>query len=684
MLKKNFPLFLPLCFVFLVLASGSVFAANAGDPQRQDFAAAAKQFNDGEYKQALAQYWKILKAEPDSKEAILNEAIIYKYLGDYEKAAWEYRRLLKIQPDKLIYFGLGEVYYLDSQPDRALKSFRQALALGQEGALIHFWMAECYRDKADIPQAVSEYKKAVTLDSEFAVAYMELGRIYKQQQDWTAAEQALLRVRKLDPSIRQVFTGLAEVYYARQKYSEALEAFRKVKSIDPQNKKAQIYTDKIMKIAGCTLKPELKSKEAQRLAEKMPKIVVPVSEGGPLVSVHIGDLKRLRFKCASGFTLKTAKKKKIFLRGAKNCLYNIISKGREMIISSGGKTLFRTAHPFLIVPDDTPATILIFDVKFGQGNYWAASMDGSYRGSLQIGILPGGDIRLINILNMEEYIYGVLPSEMSADWPLQALKAQAIAARTEAYTKMNRHKKEGFDFCSQVHCQVYSGARVEDPRSNQAVDETRGIIAEYKGKSIDAIYSNSCGGHTQGNIFGNQEYIPYLEGKPDFIGPSGFSFPLSPLELEDWLWSNNIAALCNNEKFSRNSNFRWMRIYNQKEISRLVAKKKDVGSIRNIEILDRSISGHIKRIRIIGTKGTLTVKEELPIRRLLGNLRSSMFSVDIKRGRAGAEEFIFYGGGWGHAVGMCQVGAATMAEKGYNYEQILKFYYTGIQLKKMY
>ena len=686
-MKRNFS---PLIFLFVLLAVvlmplHPVISAPAGS-LRGVFDKAKDLFNNGDYDRALVEYKTALNITPDSIEAILNMAILYKDVQDYKKSIREYSRLLKIKPDKLIYFNLGEVYYLNAQADEALKFFERALELGQKGALIHFWMGECYRTKQDEENAINEYKKALIADPEFALAYLQIGRIYKQKRSWTEAERALERVKETDPSMTDVFTELAEVYYNQENYEQALEAFRKVKSIDPANEEAQLYTEKIMKLAGSKLGEKLKSRETQRLAEKTPKAVGPVkAAGAPLLSVHIGDLNRLRFKCSADFSLEEKEEGRVFFQGSRETLYNIEVEGKKVAINSENKKLAETGKPFLIVPGDKDATTLIFDVKFGEGNYWAASMDGSYRGKLELSVLADNNIRLLNIINMEEYIYGVLPSEMDSSWPLQALKAQAIAARSEAYAKMNRHKKDGFNFCSQVHCQVYSGARVEDPRTNQAVKETCGVIAVYNEKPIDAIYSNSCGGHTQGNIFGEQENIPYLSGKPDFIGDNGFSFPLSPLELEDWLWGKNISAFCNNDKISRNSNFRWMRFYDAEELSRLVAKEKNIGRVRGLEIMGRSRSGHIKKVKITGSKGILIMEKELKIRRLLGNLRSSMFCLDIKKNRQGqAEEFIFYGGGWGHAVGMCQVGAATMAEQGYDYEQILKFYYTGIELKKMY
>jgi SpoIID/LytB domain protein len=274
---------------------------------------------------------------------------------------------------------------------------------------------------------------------------------------------------------------------------------------------------------------------------------------------------------------------------------------------------------------------------------------------------------------------------MPSDWPMEALKTQAIAARSEAYRKLNRHKEQGYDFCSGVHCQVYSGAKVETKNSNAAIDQTEGLVAFYNDEAIDAVYSNSCGGHTQGNIFGNRRVVDYLKEKQDSIKPTGFYFPLSPLELEDWLWSTNIPVFCNNEKFSRRSNFRWQRLYTKEQLQELIRKQLDIGGLISIDITERLPSSHVHRIKITGTKGEFLVEKELNIRKLLGNLRSGMFNIDVSVDKENtANEFLFYGGGWGHGVGMCQVGAATMADHGFNCSEILKFYYSGINIRKLY
>jgi len=273
---------------------------------------------------------------------------------------------------------------------------------------------------------------------------------------------------------------------------------------------------------------------------------------------------------------------------------------------------------------------------------------------------------------------------MPSHWPLEALKAQAIAARSEAMVKLGRHKLQGFDFCADVHCQVYSGVEKETEITNQAVDETRGTIMSYDAKPVDAVYSSTCGGHTQDNIFSSTD-VAYFKGIADILEKPDIKFPLSPFELENWFKNPPADILCDVPQYSKASNFRWVRVYSADELRDIVSKTKDIGDIKKILVLKRKKSGHIDSIRIIGEKSSLVVEKELNIRKAFGNLRSSMFKVEIKFGPdKSAKLFLFYGGGWGHGVGMCQAGACGMALRGKDYKDILRHYYHGVELKKIY
>ena len=220
---------------------------------------------------------------------------------------------------------------------------------------------------------------------------------------------------------------------------------------------------------------------------------------------------------------------------------------------------------------------------------------------------------------------------------------------------------------------------------NKYVDEAQGLIMTSDGKPIDALYSSSCGGHTQNNIFGERKEISYLRGSPDYESGKK-NFPLAPYFLDQWLrFPDEDILLCSLKGVIPRGQFRWVRTYSVDEMNMMANKLVDIGAVKEIIILKRETSGHISSLKIIGTKSSVIVDKELPIRKALGNLRSSLFKLELKKSKDGAiEEFIFFGGGWGHGVGMCQSGACGLAKAGKNFQEILRRYFDGVKLEKIY
>ncbi len=672
-----------LCLFFLQAVD---IQAQGSDIYRKHLYRARVFFNLGEHKQALAEYAQAAKIRPEDKIAALNKALIYKNMRLYKKATAVYKRLLKNGQSRILFKNLGEVYYLDAMPDEAINYFNKALKIEPGDAGIYFWLGRCFEDKKDMQKATEAYRQAIKLDDEFAIAHLCLANIYKENRMWKEAQKEYEKTAKLDPSIKDVYPALMSVYFNQRHYEQALRASRKVQAVDPDNSLAKKYIREIHRISGKGLGKKLQKKEQVRIKSSFAKkVALKKVPNAPIVQVHIGDVKRLRFKTGADFSIKDIESREVLFRGKKDKLYALVQQKEGIAFLDGNKKILDFKKGISIAHNDPHSTILIFDVEAGKGKYWASKSDRIYRGKLKIYPLEESCLRIVNVLNMEEYLYGVLPSEMPSSWPQEALKAQAVAARSEAYRKINRHKEHGYDFCSGVHCQAYNGAKVETEATNAAIDSTTGLVAVYDGKPIDAVYSNSCGGHTQGNIFGERIDMPYLQHKQDSFLPTGFFFPLSALELEDWLFSDHISVFCNNKAFSRKSNFRWQRLYTRRQLETLINKKKNIGRLISIDIKERHPSSHVHSIKIKGSKGEFIIEKELNIRNLLGDLRSGMFNIDVKLDKKGkAESFLFYGGGWGHGVGMCQVGAATMAERGFDFREILKFYYTDITIEKIY
>ena len=268
-----------------------------------------------------------------------------------------------------------------------------------------------------------------------------------------------------------------------------------------------------------------------------------------------------------------------------------------------------------------------------------------YRGDLIIRA-SNSKLILINEVSLDEYLYGVLSSEVPPDWPWAALRAQAVAARTYALFRMKSTQSKHFDLDDSTSSQVYSGISREHPRTSQAVNETRGIVLSYQNQIAETFFHSNCGGHTTGtrSVWGKD--IPYLRGIRD--------------------------SHCRREKHAD-----WEVSISKTEAQRrLSSASKLKGSLISLHPYDRDESERWEMVRIEGSGGDVKVKSS-SFRLALGAdiLRSTHFSL-IPRG----DEYIFKGRGWGHGIGLCQEGAKVKAGKGWDYRKILRNYYPGTRL----
>lgn len=353
------------------------------------------------------------------------------------------------------------------------------------------------------------------------------------------------------------------------------------------------------------------------------------------------------------------------------------------------------------------------NVVIGKEFHWQQCRNERFEGDLVI-ITNGEELVAINEIDLERYIYSVIASEMSATSFVELLKAHAVISRSWVlsaigsatpssaatfYTDRSdtddpvyirwyeRDAHRLFDVCADDHCQRYQGIPSQEPTAlREAIDSTAGEVLVYDGKICDARFSKCCGGYTErfSSCWAEVDY-PYLTVLPDSDGSrlqpitdeaTARSFVLSsPDVFCNTADSNIIRQVFNDYDRSTKSFFRWKVTYSVDEISEIVASRSgiDFGSILDLVPVQRTASGRIVRLRIVGTRHTATVGKELEIRRWLSrtHLYSSAFVVD----RDNCGRFVICGAGWGHGVGLCQIGAAVMAHKGYSYRSILRHYY---------
>ncbi|HDS09405.1 MAG TPA: SpoIID/LytB domain-containing protein [Firmicutes bacterium] len=274
-----------------------------------------------------------------------------------------------------------------------------------------------------------------------------------------------------------------------------------------------------------------------------------------------------------------------------------------------------------------------------------------YRGTLMIipSVTPD-KYYLINVIDLEEYLLGVVAEEIPHAWHIEALKAQAIAARTYAYEKMINNKPNAkYDVLATDMSQVYGGVNSERESTTNAVKETKGIIMTYRGKPIAAFFHSTCGGGTDDAAYVWGSNFPYLRKVScTYCKPSPhyeWNYIIDIDKLEDILDKNGY----------------------------------DIGYIKKISLVGKSDAGRIKDIEIAGSKKTVRISSN-NFRIMVGakNLKSTRFSATLK-----SRKLYLSGNGFGHGIGMCQWGAKGMAEHGYKYNEILRHYYKNINLKKI-
>lgn len=360
-------------------------------------------------------------------------------------------------------------------------------------------------------------------------------------------------------------------------------------------------------------------------------------------------------------------------------------------------------------PDDS---FSLMDVVIGVNFHWQRLETQTFRGSLRL-LADGGKIWAINDLPVEDYLESVISSEMSAQSSLPLLMAHAVISRSwlmsqiDGNTAPNTQASHGdafirwydhtdhtlFDVCADDHCQRYQGITKEtSPNVAEAIRRTRGELLTYGDEICDARFSKCCGGAMEEFQYcWDDTPKPYLKGIGDTPEET-----IPDLTVEEnarqWILSSPksfcnttdkriLSQVLNDYDQETTDFYRWRVSYTQEELSKLVEKKlgAGLGIITDMRPLKRGTSGRICELRITGTKKTIVVGKELEIRRALSesHLYSSAFVVE-KQG----DTFTLIGAGWGHGVGLCQIGAAVMGDKGYAYDEILRHYYPGAEIEK--
>jgi len=362
----------------------------------------------------------------------------------------------------------------------------------------------------------------------------------------------------------------------------------------------------------------------------------------------------------------------------------LVRRPTGTIVARSGGTTIRNAGVLWFAPRRPSETITVADVPTNTGGSQLVTgvEDRRYWGAVYVALDRDGSLVAANAVPEDKLLAGIVPAEMYPEAPAEALAAQAIAARTELLQKIGRRNlADPFLLCSTQQCQVYAGAGKEDPRTTRAIEQTRGIVLLRDGGGlVDARYSASCGGHGEDNdaLWGGAP-DPSLRGRPD--APAGGPARVTDANVGAFLDSGG-DAWCARGPMDRmaKAHFRWTeRVPADELTARVGAQYPGIGRVMALVPRQRGASGRVGALAIQGERGAATVRGDLPIRRLLGGLRSTLFEV-----RRDGDAFVFRGAGFGHGVGMCQLGAMGMAGAGKTHAQILAHYYRGTHLHRLY
>ncbi len=524
----------------------------------------------------------------------------------------------------------------------AVELFRNSLSLHQRNPMAWFFLGRLLLDRGDATQAESCFRKVLDQDADLTVALTPLAQSLLEQKRYGEAYPLLLRARNMLADHTRVDSMIAEIQKEHPELSRARTA-----------------------------------DQVRREQVSVPPHVVPVSEGESvpmLIRVGLADeLKEVSLKAGGDYVIKgtvdgnpvSAKGSELDLLKVRTDTYGIsvtAQDGSELLHSGGAVTLTYV---------DPGSTTMIFDLLTEKGSFFATTQDRAYRGSIEF-VQDQSGLTVINSLPLPAYLYSVLPSEMPASWPEEALKAQAVAARSYTLASLGRFASRGYDVRGSVTSASYRGVTGESTRTTEAVEATRGEVLVYDGKPLTAFYSANSGGYTEDStvVWGDSSG---MKAVPDGE-VADRSHYLPPDQLADWL-DSDPPAYCATAPFFSPSSYRWQKWVPAAEIARRAAREGDVGDVLSVISRGRGISGRVSAVEIVGTRGSVVVRGDR-IRGLLGGLRSTLFvSRPMLKADGTPEYFIFTGGGWGHGVGMDQTGAAGMAAAGYDYRTILSHYY---------
>jgi SpoIID/LytB domain protein len=506
------------------------------------------------------------------------------------------------------------------------------------------------------------------------------------------AEALYKETEKADPSYSLVHERLARLYEQERRFREERVRMERALRVDPDNSALRGKLNALLKAQPEQKAALIKEQAAgldRFLARENPAVFPRLpGPGEPVVRVGLLlEAPRFRLKLGGAYAVegegRTLPAKSTWeLHLGRHGGWELRSLGPD---PKEAPLLF--SQVLRLRPVDPAATFGLYDVDHGAGYFWAEKEDRYYRGLAELRPQEARGVTLVNELGLEAYLCSVLPSEMPPYWPKEALEAQAIAARTEAWRSLGRFAAKGYDLCPTVACAVYSGVGVEEGRSSAAVSGTAGLVLEdSQGHLYPTYYMHHSGGHTQeaweawsGEAKPGAASMAVVDAPAD--SKLAALFPLTPAGLLHYLddLDGDVDAWAR-DSFS----FRWTLRFSAGELDQWAGRRHKVAPFKAVLPLQRTAGGYVQQAAFVG-EGGLSVGGSDHLRSALKGMKSNLFYVELRQDPDGhLKSLLLHGGGWGHGVGLAQAGAKAQAQAGLSAVQILHHYFPRARFKRRY
>lgn len=575
----------------------------------------------------------------------------------------------RLKNNRLIGIFLAKLLYLSGEGNKAYRLIQSAESKNWHEYL---YLGLICEDLGYTNQAKDAYQASLKL-RQSSIALFRLAKIYYNEKKHDKAASLLQELLRQDSSQRLAHYYLGLSYLGLKKPEDAYRHLARSALFYPHSSTIESRLQEARKQLG----EEFFVRQRKIREERRRDVVLPSYQkqtGLPMVRIGIAvGIDQFSFQSPAQFKIKSSD---LTYQAQAGLFYTFQAKNNELFLldRESRKEYARFSAPVEIVPDATKVGKHPFyklDIVYGREDFWHRVVDKAYRGRFEV-LLKERKINLINVVSIEEYLYGVLSAEIPSGSSREALKAQAVLARSLALRRVGRHSRQGFDFCADIHCQVYHGLSAETEATKEAIDATRGEVIVYQGEIPEIFYHSNCGGILSSDVFGQLDYLAAgSDSKTESLPDSAYGRYLWFLE--------GFESFCALES----ANFRWQRIYDCQDFELIFGT--NLQSLESINTFFKSEPLRYNKAEISWSQKAIPLESGLAIRNYFDRLRSSSFLAELKkRGIKHPNMLIFWGAGFGHGSGLCQAGAIGMAEAGYDYKEIIKHYYPKAYLEKQY